>query len=332
MSGIRVLQVGLGPIGVEVARLAAQKESWRLVGAVDPDPKLVGLDLGDVLREPRWGVVVEADLGAALSRLEPQLVLHATGSHLPDVAPQLRACLRAKAAVVSTCEELAYPFYRHPELSRELDALARTCGVSLLGTGINPGFVMDKLVATLLAACTEVESVRIARVVDASTRREPLQKKIGAGLSVKEFEARKATGRFGHVGLAESAHAVADVLGLPRSRKLEETFGPVVAEREVKTRHLTVKPGQAQGMRQTARVLVDGRERVALDLLMAVGAGDPRDTVSVTGTPPLEMTITGGIHGDVGTAAVTVHAALLARDLAPGLRTMLDVPVRYRRK
>jgi 4-hydroxy-tetrahydrodipicolinate reductase len=157
-----------------------------------------------------------------------------------------------------------------------------------------------------------------------------LQRKIGAGLGRDEFDALARTGRFGHVGLPESAHLLADVLGLPRERELCEKLRPVIAQDEVRTPYLTVAPGRVAGIDQSTRVTVGGEERLSLHLRMYVGATDARDAISVTGTPPLEMTLAGGVQGDVGTAAVTVHAALATRELAPGLRTMLDVPLRYR--
>src|SRR5262245_9145663 len=163
MTPLRFVQVGLGPIGREVAKLAITRRWLSLVGAVDPKPGLAGHDVGSLLGAGTLGVAVEPDLDKAIERLEPDVVLHGTGSFLPDVADQLGAVLRHGASVVSTCEELAYPFRRHPELSRSLDALAVANGAVLLGTGVNPGFVMDKLVATMAGACRSVESVEVRR-------------------------------------------------------------------------------------------------------------------------------------------------------------------------
>ena len=326
---IRVLQFGLGPIGQGLARLALERQGLSLVGAVDIAPEYAGRDLGEVLGLGRsLGVPVWGDAAQALREARPEVVLHATGSHLPAVKGQLLAIVEAGAHVVSTCEELSYPFYRYPDLSRDLDAAARARGVALLGTGVNPGFVMDKLVATLLGACQRVDRVEVLRVVDAAGRRGPLQRKVGAGMSVEEFQALAEAGQIGHVGLPESAHMLADVLGLPPDREVTEEIRPKVATKEVKTQFAHVRPGQVAGVDQTARVLVDGRERVRLHLEMYVGAERPVDAVQVEGVPPLSMRIEGGVHGDLATAAVVVNCVPLVRNLAPGLRTMLDVPIR----
>jgi 4-hydroxy-tetrahydrodipicolinate reductase len=320
--------MGLGPVGTSLARLILERPALRLVGAIDPRPDLAGRDLGTLLGGSRLGVVVGADARAVLAKAAPQVVVHATGSYLADVEPQLRTALRAGAGAVSTCEELSYPFYRHPALARSLDALARRHGVALLGTGVNPGFVMDKLAVTLLGACRAARSVRVHRVVDAAKRREPLQRKIGAGISREAFDERRRAGTIGHVGLPESAHMVADAMGLPSQRVLQVTLEPVLAKTHVVTAFLEVQPGRVAGIAQTAVVVVDGQERVRLELEMYVGAPGTVDAIAIDGRPAIEASIAGGIHGDEGTAAVIVNCAELLPSLAPGLRTMLDVPLR----
>lgn len=320
--------MGLGPVGLSLARLITERPGLRLVGAADPKPDLAGRDLGELWGAARIGVVVGSDVKTVLAGAAPDIVVHATGSYLADVEGQLRTALASGAAVVSTCEELSYPFYRHPALARGLDALARRHGVALLGAGVNPGFVMDKLVVTLLGACRAAHSVSVRRVVDASRRREPLQRKIGAGISRAEFEERRRGGRIGHVGLPESAHMIADAMGVGRDRTLREELEPVIAHERVMTRFLEVQPGRVAGIAQVAIVEAGGVERVRLEIRMYVGAERPVDTIAIDGLPAFTTSIQGGIHGDEGTAAVVVNCTELLRSLAPGLRTMLDVPLR----
>ena len=177
---IRVVQYGIGPIGASIVRLMRQKQALVLVGAIDKDPEKVGKDLGELVgaADAPWGIPVSADAADVLSR-PTDVVVHTTSSFLTDVTGQLMECLEAGACVVSTCEELSYPFRKHPELAAKLDEAARDSGVTLLGTGVNPGFVMDKLVLGLSAACQRVEHAKAIRIVDASRRRLPLQKKVG---------------------------------------------------------------------------------------------------------------------------------------------------------
>jgi 4-hydroxy-tetrahydrodipicolinate reductase len=332
MSRVRVVHVGLGPIGREIARLAHLVDGYEIVGAADPASGLSGRDLGELLAVEPLGIEVGTDALAEVRRSRPDVVFHSTGSYLEEEAGLLRDLIECRVSVVSTCEELSFPFYRHPELSRELYRLAAGRGVVLLGTGVNPGFVLDKMAATLASACSRVDGIHASRVVDASTRRGPLQKKVGAGLTVPEFEERLRRGRFGHVGLVESAHMLADAIGVSGRRAASEEIRPRVAERPVETEHVRVEKGQVAGVCQVVVLEEGGRERVRLALEMYVGAEEPADVIAVRGEPPLEVRIPGGIPGDRATAAVTVNCGLLVPYLAPGLRTMLDVPLRSARQ
>lgn len=326
---IRVVQFGVGPIGASIARLMRQKEIVEIAGAIDSDPAKAGRDLGEVAgaSDAPWGVKVSSDAAAVLQK-PADVVIHSTSSYLPKVMQQLLTCVSAGCCVVSTCEELAYPFRKYPELSQQLDSAARDEGVAIVGTGVNPGFVMDKLVLTLSAACQRVEFAAASRVVDASKRRLPLQKKIGAGMSPEEFRRQVEAGVIKHHGLPESVAMVADGLGLALD-DISETIDPVVAEQTVKTEFLEVAPGQVAGVHQLARGIGGGVERVRMELKMYVGAKDPADTVELRGTPSLSLSIPGGTHGDLATAAVVVNTIPAIVAAPAGLLTSRDLPLSY---
>jgi len=325
---INVIQYGLGPIGASIVRLMLQKPELRIVGAIDVDPAKAGKDLGLVAGVGReLGVIVSSDAEKVL-RGGADVVVHTTGSWLESVADQLLACVTARTHVVSTCEELSYPFRKHPQLSQSLDRCAAANGVAMLGTGVNPGFVMDKLVLTLSAVCRRVDSANATRIVDASKRRLPLQKKIGAGMTVEEFERQVAAGVIKHHGLPESVAMVADGLGFTLD-EITETIQPMVASRDVKTEFLEVAAGQAAGVHQVAHGLHQGRPLVSLELRMYVGATNPGDTVELVGDPDISMTVPGGTHGDIATAAVAVNCIPAILEAKPGLRTSRDIPMHY---
>ena len=326
---IRAIQYGVGPIGASIAKLLREKQAVEIVGAIDIDPAKVGRDLGELVgaTDAPWGVKISAEARDVLEK-SADVVIHSTSSALPMVMDQLLACLEAEACIVSTCEELSYPFRTYPELAAKLDAAAKDWGVALIGTGVNPGFVMDKLVVTLAAVAQRIERARALRVVDASNRRLPLQKKIGAGMTVEEFRAHVAAGMIKHVGLPESVAMVADGLGLP-VEEITETIEPVVAQERVVTEYLTVERGQAAGVHQIARGLAGGKELVQLELQMYVGAKSPADTVELTGQPNISLIIPGGTHGDVATAAVVVNTIPAILDAPAGLRTSKDLPLGF---
>jgi len=326
---IRAVPYGVGPIGAAIVRLMREKNAIEIIGAIDSDPAKAGRDLGDVVEgaDAPWGVPIVADAAEILGK-SPDVVIHSTSSYLPSVMDQLLACLEAEASVVSTCEELAYPFRKHPELSAKLDAAAKERGVALIGTGINPGFVMDKLLVTLSAASQTIESARAVRIVDASKRRLPLQKKVGAGMSVEEFRAQVAAGAIKHHGLPESVAMVSDALGLGVD-DISETIQPVVARERVKTPFLEVAAGQVAGVHQIARGYAGSQEKIYMELQMFVGATDPGDTVAITGNPNLTMTIPGGTHGDIATASVVVNCIPQILAAPAGLRTSRDLPMAF---
>ena len=323
----RAIQFGCGPIGCAVARLASQRSNIELVGAVDIDKDKVGRDLGEVMGiEKRLGVKITDDIDGLFSKAKANVVFHQTGSSLKAVAPQLLKLLRFGANIVSTTEELAYPYIRQPILAYEIDRVAKANGATVLGTGVNPGFLMDVWPMVMSAVCQEIKRVRVVRVQDASPRRLPFQKKIGAGCSVEEFEELAAAGTLRHVGLTESIDMIAAGLDWQLSQ-VTESIEPVIAREQVNTKYLTVEEGQVAGVRQVGRGLKDKEELITLEFEAYLSAPESYDAVYLTGVPNMEVVIKGGTHGDIATAAIVVNAAYRVIEAPAGLVTMKDLPI-----
>jgi len=228
--------------------------------------------------------------------------------------------------VLTSCEELAWPVPARAAAFKDLDRLARRKKVSVLATGVNPGFAMDALALALTAPCVRVERVAVTRVVDAGTRRLPLQRKVGAGLNLSQFRRAMTEGSVRHVGLLESVHMIAAGLGWKLER-VEEGLEPAIAPRDLDTEHLRIPAGAAAGVKQFARGYRNGAVAISLDLQMYVGAESPRDHILIDGVPPIDMTIAGGVAGDVATAAIVVNAIPKMLAARPGLLTMTDLPL-----
>lgn len=322
---LRVVSFGLGPIGLAAARLALQKDTIELIGAIDVDPAKIGKDLGELLGlADLTGVVVEADASAAFRRLQPHAAIHCTSSFMPEIEEQLATAARCGVNLVSSTEELLVPDLQHSDIAARLDQQAREGGVTLLGTGVNPGFAMDFVAVVASAVTFDVTSVACVRVVDAGTRRLPLQRKVGAGLTVDQFNEQLATGRFGHIGMRESVAMVARGLGFELD-EIIQTVEPMIAERDHTTPHLRVAKGEVAGIRNHGFGKRNGEVIVHLDLSMYVGAEDPRDEVRLQSTPPVQLRFEGGIAGDQATAAILVNNLHGVVSAAPGLKTVLDV-------
>jgi len=315
--------MGLGFIGQEVARAALRSEEVELVAAVDKSPKLLGRPLTELLGVPAGKLVVLPNLAAAQKK--GAVLLHATGSKLALVSKELFEALELKLCVVSSCEELSFPWFRHPELADKLDAAAKKAGVSLLGTGVNPGFVLDRLVATATQVCGPVRRIQATRIVDARTRREALQRKVGAGLSEAEFFKLVEDEQLGHVGLPESAALCALGAGIDCD-DFDEEIAPVIAEEDISGGAFLVKKGFVAGIHQSVSGLSDGQERVRLELTIAVGAEPAGDRIEIDADPKVVLEIPGGVAGDQATANVMVNAAPRIASAEAGLLTVLELP------
>jgi len=322
----RVIQYGLGPIGSAMARHVVERHGLDLVGGVDIDPAKVDKDVGDVIGlGRRLGFGVAKNLGRVLEQTEADVVLHTTSSHFRVFKAQIIEILEAGVDVVSTAEELSFPWLAHPEEAAEINLTAKRVGKTVLATGVNPGFVMDSLPLYLTAICQQVDYLGVRRVINASTRRGAFQAKIGAGMTVDEFRAKMDAGRMGHVGLPESVGMVFDTLGKRMSR-YESHVEPVLAERLLKTDYFEVEPGRVAGLKQVARAYTDGGEFMVLVFIAALDMGEDGDTITITGVPNLEVTLK-GTNGDLATVAIVVNAIGRVCEARPGLVTMRDMPM-----
>ena len=322
---IRVVQYGVGPIGCKVVQYLNERAHFQIVGAIDADPKKVGTDLGNLaeLSAP-LGLKVTADSRDLLEQVNADVVLLTTTSDLKKIRPQIIEILSCGKNVLSTCEELMYPWVTNPELAEEIDRVAKEHRVSVLSTGVNPGFLMDFLPLVMTSICRDVKKVTVERIQDAQFRRVPFQEKIGAGLSGQEFERRVREGSLRHVGLTESMHLMATRLGWTLDRT-EDVVDPVLADKPVVTENRTIEPGKALGVNQIGRGYVNSREVITLIFRASIGELEPRDRIVIQGSPDIDMAITKGVNGDTATCAIVVNAIPVVIQAQPGLRTMADI-------
>ena len=325
---IRTIHYGIGAIGSQVVRAVLNNPNVEIVAAIDAHPKKFGRDLGEAADVGHsLGIPVQYEVGPVLNDTFADVILHSTGSSLTEVYPQILDIVAADKSVISTCEELSFPWVRYPEISNKLDRRARESGVRILGTGVNPGFVMDLLPLMMLTVTQGVKSIRVERIVDVSQRRIQLQRKAGVGLSPEGFQRGATDGAIGHAGLRESVFMIADTLGWQLD-DVRETLEPVVARERKKTEYYSVEKGYALGLLQSVRGIITGKEVIRLDLEMSLGAREPHDTIDIDAKPPVQVLIPGGIQGDAATAAIVANCIpAMARGNQVGLLTMRDFPM-----
>jgi 4-hydroxy-tetrahydrodipicolinate reductase len=323
---IDIIHVGLGPLGQKMIRSTVDRGSFRIVGAVDTDPAKIGKDLGEFCGMGSLGIPISGSFDDAMRGKSAQVAVVTTVSSLAAFEPQLAPLARAKLHVVSTCEELSFPWRRQPQLAQRIDRLCRDSGIACVGTGVNPGFLMDYLPTVLTGLCQKVTGVRVWRIQDASVRRIPFQQKIGAGLTMKEFEAKRKDGTLRHVGLPESVDFIAARLGW-RLDGITESIKPVMAERDVTTGYKPIAKGMARGVYQVGRGFMGDAEVITLTFRAAVGEPESYEEIRIEGDPAFSSRIAGGINGDLATCAVTLNAVRSILEVSPGLKTMADLPV-----
>ncbi|WP_425392238.1 hypothetical protein [Ekhidna sp.] len=326
MHEIKICQVGMGPLGIKIAEFIQSRKGVKTIAAVDKNPELIGKALQDLKENLTSEVIIKESISAVLKDQKPDAVILTTVSSMTGIVPQIKEIIEHGIPVVSTCEELSFPWEANPELAKELNDEAIKHGVAVLGTGVNPGFLMDALPAFLTGICQDVSSVRVSRFQNASFRRVPFQKKIGAGLSIKEFEARKQEGTLRHVGLTESIQLIANALGW-KLDKVTDEISPVIAETAYNSNGVSVEKGNARGVCQIGSGYIDGTRKIELVFQATIGEAESYDEVHIEGSPTIKSRISDGVNGDIATCAITINAVRSLLKSSPGLRTMSDIPM-----
>lgn len=320
---LRTIHVGLGTIGQAILR--ATLVSGRATPVAGVDPAHAGEDLAD-LGGSTPGVPVHADLAAALQG-KPDVAIVSTVSSVQELMPALRRLAAAGTNVVSTCEKLCYPWLETPDLAEEINDLAHEHAVTVVGTGVNPGFLLDALPVLLSRPAVTVRGLRATRTVNTARRRRQLQEKTGAGLSPEEFARKAAAGTVGHVGLAESAALLCRGLGWPVPEAIPVRLSPVIADQTVVGEDRTVEAGMVRGQLQTVELAGPQGQPLQLRLLMALGEAEEGDEIVIDGDPPVHGRLVGGVFGDAATAGCTVNILPQVVQARPGLLTVLDLPL-----
>ena len=324
---IRVVHFGLGPIGAAIVRQLVERKGFKTVGAVDVDPTKAGRDLGEVAGVGRpLKIKVSDDAGRAIKAADPDVVVLCTSSSMKGVLSQIESILKLKVAIVSTTEELAYPTKANMRYARLVHEMALKAKVAVMGTGVNPGFVMDALPIMLTGVCERVEAIRVDRIQDARIRRLPFQQKIGAGLTREQFQKKVDDGSVRHVGLAESVSMIADALGWKLDRVTDE-IQPKIATATVASEFLAVDEGYVCGIVQDGVGYRGGEPVITLHMEAYLGAPESYDSVQITGSPAFTAKIAGGVHGDIATASIVVNSLPKVLEVPPGLHTMRDMPL-----
>jgi len=329
---VRAVIWGLGAMGEGIARVLSDRPGADIVGLIERDPdraRGVREGLPRAAEIPLLSPASPAEVGDFLACLEPDICLLATSSFLREVQPQIEQALASGANVIALAEEMAYPWAYSRQIARSLDLSARRAGATVLGTGINPGFVLDTLILVLTTPMTAVESIYARRVNDLSPFGASVMAAQGVGLTLEQFARGVEYGSVvGHVGFPASLHLLARALDRTLDR-IEEEREPIVALTRREARHVKVEPGMVAGCRHTARgfegtepfIVLEHPQQVQPEA-EGVATGD---FIHLRGSPSLQVSISPEIPGGMGTVALAVNMIPQVLAAPPGLATMLDL-------
>lgn len=334
MRNLKVAIWGFGAMGSGMARMLLKKEGIDVVAVCDRNKARVNKSMYEVLeleRGDRPEVIITANPEEVFTEKCVDVALLATDSFTRKAFDKIKFVLEQKINVISTAEELAYPQAQEPELARQLDEIAKENGVSLLGTGINPGFVLDLLILALTGTCEEVEHIKASRVNDLSPFGKAVMEEQGVGITREAFEEGVKNGHVaGHVGFPESIQMIADGIGW-NVEKVEQTREPIMTNVYRKTQYVEVEAGNVAGCKQCGYGYVDGEIKIDMEhpqqVLPHLEGQKTGDYITIKGTPNIDLQITPEIPGGVGTIAMCVNSIPHVINASPGLKTMLDIPV-----
>lgn len=333
MENVKVIIYGLGAMGRGMAEMLLKKKGVEIVGVVGRG-KMLGTSMYDYLTVERGDMpdVIIGTYDEVITEKAADVVLLCTDSFTKNAFEKIKYCLEKKINVISSAEEMSYPKAQEPELAKEMDKIAKENGVTVLGTGINPGLMMDLLVVLLTGACEEVDHITARRVNSLSPFGPAVMEEQGIGLTVDAFQKGVEEGTLaGHVGFSESVNMIADAIGWKLSDKVKQTMEPIVTNVYRKSPYAEVQPGDVAGCAMKGYGYVDGQLKIEMDhpqqIEPQLEGTNTGDYISIKGIPNINMAITPEVPGGIGTIAMCVNMIPHVINARPGLKTMLDLPV-----
>lgn len=329
---INVVLYGVGHIGAKIAEMLYERPCYNICGAIDIAPDKIGRDLTEIAGiTNKRSVIIEDDITKVLQNHNIDVVILTTTSFMEKITLQIKEILSFGINILSTCEELSYPWITFPAIAKEIDAIAKEKRVSVLSTGINPGFLMDFLPMVMTGICRNIKHISIERIQNAANRRTSFQQKVGIGLTLKEFERKVQEGRLRHIGLTESMHMLSDRIGW-QLEKTEDVIEPIIARNRININDVSIEKGMTLGVKQIGKGFSQGKEMLSLLFIASADIDQAYDRINIKGIPDIDTTIKDGVNGDIGACAMITNAIPTLLKAAPGLRTMADVePISFRR-
>lgn len=328
----RAALFGTGRSGTELVRAALLRDDVELVAGVTVSPGKAGADLGELTVGVPLGIAVGSDLDAVLARDDVDVVVHCGIGSNRELGELLGRCAAAGKDAVTVAGFVHPPTAIGAEAAAALDRRAREGGGRIVGTGVNPGLLLDVLPALWGTMAARIDAVRARRVSDVRNwGAGALEAEVGLGRAPEEVRGTPA------LALDESLALVADALGLGLDR-IDDVHEPLPATTARAHGGRSVEVGQNMGFRRRAVGTRDGAVVAEIEWL-AVFCLDPEvdgesdsASVSVAGDSDVEATVTGTFCGDPypSTAARALAALAPLAQMPPGLYRPDQIPLSRR--
>ncbi len=332
---IKVIQYGLGAMGVGMVKMLLEKKDIELVGAISASGRNKGLDVGTAIGlDRKLGVLISNDAEKVLNTVKADIVLHATCTTLEDAVRETVPILKSGKNVITIAEEVLYPTGGNKKVFDDLDRIARENNVTILGTGINPGFVMDFLPLSMTGIMINIKRIKMQRVVNYGRYGKSVWEHIGVGKDIEAFNQGCKRGEIVlHVGLEQTVNICAAALGW-KLDKITVDKEPIISRIQRDTEFGSVLPGSIGGFKQIAIGWYKEEALITQELIGLINPDEKEDGVALgnniwlEGDPSIHLFVGGEFadQGGKGTYAHAVNSIPQVIQAKPGFSTVISLP------
>ena len=333
-SKVTVVIWGFGAMGSGMAKMILAKQGFDIVGICDNYENYVNHSMFQILNIPNpydHDVIITKDIDMLLDQTKPDIVLLATDSFTQSAYPKIKQIIEKGINVISTAEEMAYPLANEPELAASMDALAKKHGATILGTGVNPGMMMDLLAICMSGVMNHVKHMEISRINSLSPFGKTVMEEQGVGLSQEAFQQKCDAGEMaGHVGFKESVYMIANAIGVEVS-SFKQWMKPIITTFDRKSPHGFAKKGHVCGVEMSAEATLSNGQTIKMyhpqQIEPEMAGIKTGDYIKIDGQPAINLANVPEVEGGLGTISICVNMIPHVINASPGLKTMIDLPV-----